>query len=83
MAYGITYHGESTTILAAALAFVDDQPSRWIIHIEHEGGAVTGAIAELNIEGEMVTIADHDDEDRATGAETTIDFNDIHELEVF
>lgn len=79
----ITFPGDSdirTTAIAATLQAVLDQPSEWIITIEHADGTVSGIICDLNIEGSMVTVQDHDGVYQPTGAETTVDFHDITEL---
>lgn len=85
MAFTLECQAEGAPILAAALQYVLDQPSTWVVRITHgeEWQTVSGTIADLNIEGGMVTLADHDDEDRPTGAETVIDLGEISELEIY
>lgn len=73
-----------TAIIENTLRLVLEQPSERIIAITSEAeGERHGIIVDLNIEGGMVTIADHDDEDQATGGETTFDLHDITEVETY
>jgi hypothetical protein len=76
------------SMIEDVLRKVLEQPSPWFIGIGFtpepgDDRRVEGIIADLNIEGSMVTIQDHDEDDRPTGAETTLDLNDITEIEVY
>jgi hypothetical protein len=68
-------------IVGKALRLVSGQPSPWVIRVGTDETTVHGTVAEFD--GTTLVVADMDDEDQHTGAETTLDIHDINEVEVF